>query len=80
MNLLHFGEVRDRRSRPTKRRSGKDGGIDVDQDGKISKTEANQVPGLVDHFSRVDRNADGGISMDEYTALESSSCRKGEGT
>lgn len=54
--------------------------VDTDQNGFISKREASQVPGLVERFSQVDRNADGGISMDEYTALESSTAREGDGT
>ena len=54
--------------------------VDADRNGRISRTEASLVPGLVARFSRVDRNADGGISTAEYTALESSSSRKGEGT
>lgn len=48
--------------------------------GGISKREASQVPGLLKQFMKVDRNADGSISTDEYTALESSTSKKGEGT
>lgn len=47
--------------------------VDVDQNGAISKTEAAQVPALVEQFAQVDSNADGWISMQEYTALEAGS-------
>ena len=47
--------------------------VDADQNGGISKTEASQVPGLVEAFAAVDINADGWLDQDEYTALEQAS-------
>lgn len=44
--------------------------VDADQNGAISKAEANQVPGLADQFPLADRNADGWVSTDEFSVLE----------
>lgn len=52
--------------------------VDVDQNGGISKTEAAQVPALAEQFAQVDSNADGWISMQEYTALGAGSSRRNE--
>ncbi|MGH8611405.1 MAG: EF-hand domain-containing protein [Gammaproteobacteria bacterium] len=47
--------------------------VDTDQNGGISKTEASQVPGLVEAFAQVDINADGWLNQDEYRAVEQAS-------
>ncbi len=49
--------------------------VDADQNGGISKTEASQVPGLVEAFAQaqIDINADGWLDQDEYTAVEQDS-------
>ncbi|MGH8593102.1 MAG: hypothetical protein ACREX9_11075 [Gammaproteobacteria bacterium] len=47
--------------------------VDADQNGGISKTEAEAVPGLVGAFAQVDINVDGWISQEEYRAVEQSS-------
>ncbi len=42
--------------------------IDLDKDGKLSKTEAAAVPALVQVFDQADSNADGSLTSDEYKA------------
>ncbi|MGH8563667.1 MAG: hypothetical protein ACREXW_06090 [Gammaproteobacteria bacterium] len=43
--------------------------VDADQNGVISSSEAVSVPALVEQFSEADRNADGGLSEDEYAVI-----------
>jgi Ca2+-binding EF-hand superfamily protein len=43
-------------------------GFDKDQDGVISKQEAQASPPLSSNFSRIDTNDSGGIGETEYTA------------
>lgn len=54
--------------------------VDVDQDGGISKTEASQVPGLVEVFAQADINSDGWLNQDEYRAVEQASSGEERGT
>ncbi|MFC3551387.1 EF-hand domain-containing protein [Lysobacter cavernae] len=42
--------------------------VDVDKDGKLSKTEAGTVPALGQVFDQADANADGALTADEYKA------------
>ena len=42
--------------------------IDLDKDGKLTKTEAAAVPALVQVFDQADSNADGSLTSDEYKA------------
>ena len=50
--------------------------LDVDTDGKISKSEA--VGGMKANFSFIDRNGDGGIDLEELTAiLKNAAARSG---
>jgi Ca2+-binding EF-hand superfamily protein len=41
---------------------------DTDQDGVISRQEAQSVPALSNNFNRIDTNRSGGIDPNEYTA------------
>lgn len=52
--------------------------VDADQNGGISKTEAQVVPGLAESFAQVDINSDGWLNQDEYGAVEQASST-GEG-
>ena len=42
--------------------------VDVDQDGKLSQSEAAVVPALVAVFAEADADADGALTPDEYQA------------
>jgi hypothetical protein len=44
--------------------------VDQDRNGSISPMEATEVPGLVEQFTRVDRNRDGRLNVEEYEALQ----------
>jgi hypothetical protein len=44
--------------------------VDKDQNGGLSKTEASQVPRLVEVFAQADINADGWLNQDEYRTVE----------
>lgn len=44
--------------------------IDVNHNGAISMKEAMVRKDLADNFSKIDKNGDKGISVDEYTAYE----------
>ncbi len=58
--------------------------VDQDRNGSISPMEATEVPGLVEQFTRVDRNRDGRLNVEEYEALvpgtEEEEERHGAGT
>lgn len=43
--------------------------VDADKNGVISSSEAVSVPALVEQFSEADRNADGGLTKDEYAVI-----------
>lgn len=44
--------------------------VDANKNGVISSSEAVSVPALVEQFSEADRNADGGLTEDEYAVIE----------
>ncbi len=43
---------------------------DTDQDGMISATEAEAVPGLVDQWAEIDVNQDGQVDEAEFAQFE----------
>ncbi|MDQ3564641.1 MAG: hypothetical protein M3436_11035 [Pseudomonadota bacterium] len=45
--------------------------VDKDKSGGITAEEAAEVPGLTAAFPKVDTNADGELSEDEYAVIES---------
>ncbi|MGH9892484.1 MAG: EF-hand domain-containing protein [bacterium] len=54
--------------------------VDADKNGVISSSEAISVPALVEQFSEADRNADGGLSEDEYAVIGGEAEAEDEGT
>jgi hypothetical protein len=47
--------------------------VDTDRNGGIDKTEASQVPRLVEVFAQADMDANGWLTQEEYSAVEQAS-------
>lgn len=54
--------------------------LDTNNDGKLSKSEAEKAPAVQDHWSSIDKNSDGNLDKSEFSAFETRRIDSGMGS